>query len=115
MRRRCFGMQKCLAKVIYFVCSKCVSFNDSIEVNKEVTLDGDVMEKVAKFSYLWDVLSFGEGVPRSCYCFKKNLHGRASVLCKRVVSLKRRGSMYKSCVRSYLCYGAKCWALKKED
>ena len=25
------------------------------------------------------------------------------------------GELYKTCVRSVLCYGAECWALKKED
>ena len=39
----------------------------------------------------------------------------ASSLSKRLVSLKLRGSMYKSCARSVVCYGAQCWALKKKD
>ena len=26
-----------------------------------------------------------------------------------------KGSMYKSWVKGALCYGAKCWALKKDD
>ena len=39
----------------------------------------------------------------------------ASVQCKKVVSLKLRGSMYKSCVRSVLRYGTECLTSKKDD
>ena len=48
------------------------------------------------------------------YVWKK-FKETARVLCKRVVSLKLRGSLYKSCVSSVLCYGADCWTLKTED
>ena len=34
---------------------------------------------------------------------------------KWAVSLKLRGSFYKSYVRSAMCYSAECSALKKED
>ena len=37
------------------------------------------------------------------------------LLCKRVVSLKLRGSMYKGCMRSAICYSADCWGLRKHD
>ena len=37
------------------------------------------------------------------------------MLCTKHVSLKLKGELYKSCVRSVLCYSAECWALKKED
>ena len=39
----------------------------------------------------------------------------ASVLCNRALSLKPRGNMYKSCVKSALCYVAECWALRKDE
>ena len=39
----------------------------------------------------------------------------ASVLCKRVVSLKLRGSTYNGGLKGALCYGPECWDLKKTD
>ena len=53
--------------------------------------------------------------PRIRYGLKKFMDDVASILCKRVVSLKLRGSLHKNCVRSALCYGVKYWAAKKED
>ena len=42
----------------------------------------------------------------------RNING---MLCAKQVSLKLKGELYKTYVRSVLCYGAECWALKKED
>ena len=39
----------------------------------------------------------------------------ATVLCMRGLSLKLKGVLYKSCVRSVLSYGAECWAMKVDD
>ena len=36
------------------------------------------------------------------------------MLCGRDVSMKIKGQLYKACVRSAMCYGAECWALRKE-
>ena len=90
-------IRKCLTKVVDSVCRKCSDFTDNIEVDKKVSLDDDV----AKFSYLGDILSSGEVqetvTTRIRYELKK-FKNIASVLCKRVWSLKLRESMYKSCV-----------------
>ena len=53
-----------------FVCRKCSGFRGCTYADEEGTLDGDVIEKVAKFSYLLGVLSSGgEGrSARSCHC-----------------------------------------------
>ena len=41
---------------------KCSGFAGSTEGDKKVSLEGDVIKKVAKLSFLGDVLSFGVGV-----------------------------------------------------
>ena len=73
-----------------------------------MTLNGDVIEKVTNFSYLRDVLSFGGRVQEAATArirYKWNkFKDKASVLCKRVVSLKMKEGLYKSCV-SALGYG----------
>ena len=64
----------------------------------------DVIEKVTKFSYLKDVLSSGGGV-------------QEAITARRRCGWKKfkdiAGVLHKSCVRNVLCYGAKCYALKK--
>ena len=39
----------------------------------------------------------------------------SNVLCGRSISLKIRGTIYKSYMRNALTYDAECWALKMED
>ena len=55
--KRCSEIRNCLIKNL--TCRKCSGFICSIEVDEKMTLDGDVTEKVAKFSHLGDVLSSG--------------------------------------------------------
>ena len=50
---------------IYFVCRNCFGFTGNWFYSKldgGVTVDGDVMKKMAKFLYLWDLLSSEAGV-----------------------------------------------------
>ena len=54
--------KKCLSKVADFVFRNCLYFTGSAYADEKVTLDGDVMEKTAEFSYLRDVLSSGRKV-----------------------------------------------------
>ena len=88
------------------------------EFNKKVALDGDVVKNVAKSLYLGDVLSSERGVQEIISaivrCEWKKFKDIANALCKRVLSLKLRGSMYKSYVRNALFHGAECWGLKKD-
>ena len=45
----------------------------------------------------------------------KKLNKFSNVVCRKSISLKVRGTLYKSYVRNALTYGAECWALKVED
>ena len=96
---------KYLSKAADFLCRKCSGFTGSIFADEEVTIDGDVIKKVAKFSHLEDVFISGgvqEAVTARIRCIWKKFKDIASALCKRAASLKLRGSMYKSCVRKCL-------------
>ena len=44
-------------------------------------------------------------------CGWKKFKDIATVLCKTVMPLQLRGSMYKCYIKSASCYGAECWAL----
>ena len=58
MQKRCSGIQKCLTKIANFVCRKGFGFTGRTKVDEKVTLNGTVIEEVAKFSYVADVLLF---------------------------------------------------------
>jgi len=45
----------------------------------------------------------------------KKFSEMSQVLRGRVLSLKLKGCLYKSCVRSVMSYGSECWAMKKVD
>ena len=103
-----------------FTCKKCIPdgvvFEDE---DKMISLDGDNIEVVDRFSYLGDVISTEGGAQeavtsriRSAW---KKFKEVSNVICGRSISLKVRGTLYKSYVRNAPTYGAECWALKMED
>ena len=76
------------------MCRKCSGFTESTEVDKEVTIDGDVIEKKTANSCILSSQLWRKST-RDCYCKNKMWMDIANVLWKRVASLKLRGSMYK--------------------
>ena len=76
----------------YIVCRKCSGFTGSAEDEEEIIIDGNVIEKVVKFSYLENVLSSRGGVQEvvtaRIRCRWKKFRVTASVQSKRVMSLK---------------------------
>ena len=90
-----------------------------VDEDKMITLDGDNIQVVDRFSYLGDVISIEQGAPeavtsriRSAW---KKFKEVSKVIRERSISLKVRGTLYKSYVRNALTYGAECRALKMED
>ena len=55
-------MQKCLSKAVDLVCRNCSGVIGDVEDGEDMTLDGDVIKKVTKFSYLGDVRNSEGGV-----------------------------------------------------
>ena len=97
-------------------CIPGVLFEDE---DKMITLDGDNIEVVDRFSYLGNVISTERGAQeavtsriRSAWRKFKEV---SNVICGRSISLKVRGTLYKSYVRNDLTYAAECWALKMEE
>ena len=97
-------MRKCFCKGVDFVCRICFGLIGNVE--GDMILDGDVIEKVTKFSYMRSVLSPGSGeqeaVTERIRSARKKLKDVACMLSKRVVCLKPRGSLCKSCERNVL-------------
>ena len=119
VHKRCSGVDGSLTREKDFTCKKCISgvvFEDEYNM---ISLDGDNIEVVDRFSYLGDVISTEGGVQepvtsriRSAL---KKFKEVSNVICERSISLKVRGTLYKSYVRNAPTYGAECWALKMED
>ena len=82
-------------------------------------LGNDEIEVVKEFCYLGDVVgSSGDvqnAVTARIRAGWRKFSEMSQVLCGRVLSLKLKGRLYKSCVRSVMCYGSECWAMKKAD
>ena len=74
---------------------------------------------VDKFCYLGDMLDAG-GSAESAFitrvkCGWKKFRELRPLLCSKVVSLKVKGSLFKSCVQTVLLYGSETWPAKAED
>ena len=78
---------------------------NSTKVNEKVTLHGDF--RILRYFKRWRRSA-------KIRCGWKKFKDMASVLCKKVVSLKLRGSTYNGCVKSALCIAAECRVSKKQ-
>ena len=118
VHKRCTGISGNLANVCSFMCKRCSGILGDVS-QKSVTLAGDVIEVVHRFCYLGDVLSTNGGVEGAVVARLragwKKFKDVAGVLCMRGLSLRLKGVLYKSCVRSVMGYGAECWAMKVDD
>ena len=119
VHKRCSGVHGSLTQEKDFTCKKCIPGVLFEDEDKMITLDGDNIEMVGRFSYLGDVISTEggaqEAVASRIRLAWKKFEEVSNVVCGRSISLKVRGTLYKSCVRNALTYGAECWALTMED
>jgi len=87
-------------------------------LEERLTMDGDDIEIVDKFPYLGDVLSTEGGVHEAIIARIRSAWKKfkvSGVLCKKGISLRIKGALYKCYVRNVLTYGAECWPLRVED
>ena len=119
VHKRCSAVHGSSTQEKDFTCKKCnpgVLFEDE---DKMITLDGDNIEVVDRFSYLGDVISTEGGAQevvtsriRPAWIKFKEV---SNVICGRSISLKVRGTLYKSYVRNAPTDDAECFALIMED
>lgn len=120
VHKRCSGVCGALTGVKDYECGPCkgVQIQD-VDDGKTVKLGNDEIELVQEFCYLGDVIG-SSGDVQSTVIARIRAGWRkftelSQVLCGRVLSLKMKGRLYKSCIRSVMCYGCECWAMKKID
>ena len=108
--KKCCGVHGSLTHEKEFTCKKYtpgVLFKDE---DKMINLDGDNIEVVDRFSYLGDVISTKRGaleaVTLKIMSAWKKYKEVLNVICERSISLKVRGTLYKSYVRCVVTCGA---------
>jgi len=119
VHKRCSGVHGALTRVKDYKCGHCKGIHQDEDEAKSVKLDNDVIEVVQEFRYLGDVVGSGGGVQSAVTARIRagwrKFSEMSQVLCGRVLSLKLKGRLYKSCVRSMMCYGYEGRAMKKAD
>ena len=114
---RCMDKKKVLVYVNKnFVCKKCRSVVKNFKGSTDEKLC-DGVETVSKFTYLGDRLNATGGcktavTARSWIGWMK-FRECSEILKGRRFSLKIKGKIYKSCIRSAMLYGSEAWCLRE--
>ena len=114
--QRCSGLKK-LKGGEDFQCPGCKEGTTSNSINKEkdFTINGGKLEVVEEFRYLGDVLDNDAGMERAVRARVATAWTKwreiAGLLLNKNIPLKTRGEMYDICVRSAMLYGAETWAM----
>ena len=104
-----------------FKCRRCLGNARPIDARAavEFRLGDDVLDIVNDFCYLGDTICAGGGCERAIVtrvrCAWSKFRELLPLLTSRSISLKRRGHLFSSCVRSVLLHAAECWATTKND
>ena len=89
----------------------------NLDGNSDITLRGDNWERVNTFKYLGATLAengyLDAKMTHIIQPGRKNWKRESWVLCDRRISLRVKGKMYKTIVKSTMVYAAETWAVKK--
>ena len=101
-----------------FVCKKCRSLVKNIKGSADEKLC-DGVETVSKLTYLGDRLNATGGCETAVTARSRigwmKFRECSKILKGRRFSLKMKGKIYKSCVRSGMLYGNKAWCLREKE
>ena len=97
-----------------FVCKKCRSMVKNFKRPGEILCDG--VETVRKFSFLGD----GLNATRGCETARTRIGWMKFRECSEILkgrrfSLKMKGKVYKSSLRSAMLYGSEAWCLREKE
>jgi hypothetical protein len=119
---RCSGVKGRLKDSGSYICPKCAKpppGNAAEDTAGLVMADGTSFELVDQFCYLGDMVGAGGGASDASRarvrCGWKKFHELAPVLTLRGASLKMKGKIYSTCVRTSMVYGSETWAIKVDD
>ena len=120
VHKRCSGVKGQLKDVGSFQCVKCKNPGVDKAVKNSVQLEQDVsLECVEAFCYLGDMIGAGGGAEEASRvrvkCAWKKFRELSPILTTRGASLRLKGKIYSTCVRSVMIYGSETWPMKVED
>jgi len=102
-----------------FVCKVCIAGIVDNEVDSKFKVGEDVFERVDKFCYLGDMINANGGAESASVvrarCAWQKFRELSSILTAKYVSLKLKGRVYDTCVRSAMLFGSETWAMKAEQ
>ena len=111
--RKCSGLKRVVG-VKNFQCPACKRGSRKEDVSEILTTRGK-LEEVQEFCYLGDVLDGEAGTEKALRTRVAKAWRKwkemASLLNNKNIPLKTRSSVYETCVRSVLLYGAETWAM----
>ena len=103
------------------MCKMCEREGGEEDRNVEESLDlgnGVHLKNVGKFCCLGDMLNGGGGANFTSVtrarCAWRRFKELSGILTKKEVSLKLKGKLYVTCVRSAMIYGSETWAMMVE-
>src|SRR5271163_2990842 len=104
---------------ILLMCKVCSFGQVDQNVFSEVKVGGGTFERVGKFCYLGDMLNANGEVESASVmrtrCAWKKFRELSPILTGKYISLKLKGRVYNTCVRSAMIYGSEMWAMKTDQ
>ena len=121
VHRKCSGLKGRLKDNSGFRCAMCIAGQqDKVSDKRELVLEGEnTLEVVDRFCYLGDVIGARGGAEEASRarirCAWAKFRELAPILTSRGASLRMKGKIYKTCVRTVMVYGSETWAVRVED
>jgi len=120
IHKRCNGIKGSLSSLrTAFVCKVCSVGQVDQNVCSGVKVGDDTFESVGKFCYLGDMINADGGVESASVmrtrCAWKKFRELTPIPTGKYISLKLKGRVYDTCVRSAMIYGSETWAMKTDQ
>jgi len=121
VHKKCSAIKGRLVAIPDYVCPRCRGHARPIDGRPvtQVDVDGTLLDVEASFCYLGDMLCSGGGCELAIITRCRNAWGKFKkllpILTSKHVSLKTRGKLFNTCVRSAMLYGRETWAPTVSD
>ena len=121
VHKKCSGLKGRLHADLEFKCKSCSNVASSTPIIHlpEVKIDMDTFEVVPSFCYLGDMIGQTGGcedaITARIRTAWKAFHELLPILTNRGISLRIRGYLFGSCVRSAMLYASETWPVTTED
>ena len=121
IHKRCSKVSGPIKSNVNFKCQRCQGLAPAIDKGDmlNVVVDNESIEVVGSFCYLGDMITSGGGCSEAtvvcCRAAWKKFKELLPLLTSKSISLRNRGKVFVTYVRSVLLHVSECWALKKEE